>query len=55
MRWSVTAGRSGQARSVPSSLTQAAGQPPGVCQAVNQYGQPIYVLPNGQPTTTPTE
>lgn len=39
---------------VVSSVTQAANQPRGVCQAVNQYGQPIYVLPNGQPTTTPT-
>lgn len=39
---------------VVSSLTQAAGQPRGVCQAVNQFGQPIYLLPNGQPTSTPT-
>jgi len=30
-------------------------QTPGYCQAVNQYGQPIYVTPTGQYTTTPTQ
>lgn len=39
---------------IVSSLTQAAGQPPGVCQAVNQFGQPIYVAPNGQYVTYQT-
>lgn len=32
---------------VVSSVVQAANQPPGVCQAVNQNGQPIYVTQNG--------
>jgi hypothetical protein len=36
---------------IVSSLVQAQNQPPGVCQAVNQYGQPIYVTQNGQYVT----
>ncbi len=36
---------------VVSSLTQAANQPPGVCQAMNQFGQPIFVTQQGQYVT----
>ena len=35
-------------------VSQLIPQSPGVCQAVNQFGQPIYVTPGGQFTTTPT-
>ena len=40
---------------VVSSVTQAVGQPIGVCQALNQYGQPIFVVPNALFTIVPTE
>lgn len=36
---------------VVSSFVQAQNQPPGVCQAVNQNGQPIFVTQNGQYVT----
>lgn len=36
---------------IVSSLTQAQNQPPGVCHAMNQFGQPIYVTPQGQYVT----
>jgi hypothetical protein len=37
-------------------VINAVSQPvrPGVCQAIDQFGRPIYVTPNGQYTTTPT-
>jgi hypothetical protein len=39
---------------IVSSFVQAQNQPPGVCQAVNQAGQPIYVTQGGQYVTYPT-
>ena len=46
----------GAAGFVIASVVQAQGQPAGVCQAVNQFGQPIYVTANGGYVTyqTPT-
>ncbi len=40
---------------VVASLVQAQNQPPGTCQAVNQYGQPIYVTQNGNYVTYQTQ
>ncbi len=39
---------------VVSSFVQAQNQPPGTCQAVNQYGQPIYVTQDGHYVTYQT-
>ena len=39
---------------VVSNVVQAANQPPGVCQAVNQFGQPIFVTQSGQYVTYQT-
>jgi hypothetical protein len=39
---------------VVSRVVQAAGHPPGVCQAYASNGQPIYVTANGNFVTYPT-